>query len=190
MATKNTNFPRHPHPRNAGLVMANKINLRRRQLLIGSVAAGIAGASAASRHDGELGAPPQTINGSVPWKDGTADVPPGATVRIRVLHARRGGVHRSGGGAPDSARSGRAQRDGSERAILSGSPAGRTVRPAAIIIFSAARGRKARPSRAIKAASRPRNFIAPRFPPSRNMSATNTAAKAFKARRGRSGHGR
>src|ERR1700735_974744 len=59
--------------------MAKKVNLRRRQLLIGGVAAGIAGTTAATVHDGELGAPPQTIRGSVPWKEGTADAPPGAT---------------------------------------------------------------------------------------------------------------
>src|SRR3984885_3039440 len=60
--------------------MVTKVNLRRRQLLVGGVAAGIAGtAAAATLHDGELGAPPQTIRGAVPWKEGTADAPPGAT---------------------------------------------------------------------------------------------------------------
>src|ERR1700689_391564 len=59
--------------------MLTKVNLRRRQLLIGGVAAGIAGTAAATVHDGELGAPPQTIRGSVPWKEGTADAPPGAS---------------------------------------------------------------------------------------------------------------
>ncbi len=59
--------------------MATKVDLRRRQLLMGSVAAGIAGATAATIHDGELGAPPQTIRGAVPWKEGAADVPPGAS---------------------------------------------------------------------------------------------------------------
>src|ERR1700691_3158679 len=59
--------------------MVTKVNLRRRQLLIGSVAAGIGGTTAATVHDGELGAPPQTIRGSVPWKEGTADAPPGAS---------------------------------------------------------------------------------------------------------------
>src|ERR1700678_1943103 len=60
--------------------MVTKVNLRRRQLLVGGVAAGIAGtAAAAALHDGELGAPPQTIRGAVPWKEGTADAPPGAT---------------------------------------------------------------------------------------------------------------
>src|ERR1700689_4572446 len=59
--------------------MVTKVNLRRRQLLVGGVAAGIAGTAAAALHDGELGAPPQTIRGAVPWKEGTADAPPGAT---------------------------------------------------------------------------------------------------------------
>src|SRR3984957_11947421 len=58
--------------------MVKKVNLDRRQFLIGSVAAGVAGA-AANVHDGELGAPPQTISGSGPWKEGTADAPPGAS---------------------------------------------------------------------------------------------------------------
>src|ERR1700761_345447 len=61
--------------------MVTKVDLKRRQLLIGSVAAGVAGATsiAAQVHDGELGAPPQTIRGKVPFKDGTADAPPGAS---------------------------------------------------------------------------------------------------------------
>jgi gluconate 2-dehydrogenase gamma chain len=59
--------------------MVTKVNLRRRHLLIGGVAAGIAGTAAASVHDGELGAPPQSIRGSVPFKEGTADAPPGAS---------------------------------------------------------------------------------------------------------------
>src|ERR1700676_1237382 len=59
--------------------MGTKVNLDRRNFLIGGVAAGVAGATAAAVHDGELGAPPQTIRGSVPWKEGTADAPPGAS---------------------------------------------------------------------------------------------------------------
>ncbi|HEY0749444.1 MAG TPA: gluconate 2-dehydrogenase subunit 3 family protein [Steroidobacteraceae bacterium] len=58
--------------------MARKVNLDRRRFLVGSVA-GVAGAAAAAIHDGELGAPPQTIHGSVPWKEGTADAPPGVS---------------------------------------------------------------------------------------------------------------
>jgi gluconate 2-dehydrogenase gamma chain len=57
----------------------SKKNIDRRQFLIGSVVAGVTGATAAAVHDGELGAPPQTIRGSVPWKEGTADAPPGAS---------------------------------------------------------------------------------------------------------------
>jgi gluconate 2-dehydrogenase gamma chain len=62
-----------------GRTMGMKGNLDRRQFLIGSVVAGVAGSTAASVHDGELGAPPQTIHGAVPWKEGTADAPPGAS---------------------------------------------------------------------------------------------------------------
>jgi gluconate 2-dehydrogenase gamma chain len=62
-----------------GRDMGKKVNLDRRNFLIGGVAAGVAGVTAAAIHDGELGAPPQTIRGSVPWKEGTADAPPGAS---------------------------------------------------------------------------------------------------------------
>jgi len=52
----------------------------RRRFLVGGAVAGTAGiAAAASLHDGELGGPPQTFSGSVPWQEGTADAPPGAT---------------------------------------------------------------------------------------------------------------
>lgn len=48
----------------------------RRKLLVGGAAAGAAGAAvAASRHDGELGAPTQTFHGAVPWEEGAADFP-------------------------------------------------------------------------------------------------------------------
>src|ERR1700728_3926083 len=59
--------------------MGTKVNLDRRNFLIGGVAAGVAGVTVAAIHDGELGAPPQTIRGSVPWKEGTADAPPGVS---------------------------------------------------------------------------------------------------------------
>jgi gluconate 2-dehydrogenase gamma chain len=54
------------------------VNLVRRRLLIGSAVVGIGGAAAAI-HDGELGAPPQTLRGAVPWQEGTADAPPGVS---------------------------------------------------------------------------------------------------------------
>ena len=57
-----------------------KLTVDRRRFLVGGAAAGTAGvAAAASIHDGELGAPPQTFNGAVPWQEGTADAPPGAS---------------------------------------------------------------------------------------------------------------
>src|SRR3984957_5983275 len=59
--------------------MSKNVKLDRRHFLIGSVAAGVAGVSARPVHDGELGAPPQTFRGSVPWAGGTADAPPEAS---------------------------------------------------------------------------------------------------------------
>jgi gluconate 2-dehydrogenase gamma chain len=59
--------------------MSKNVKLDRRHFLIGSVAAGVAGVSARPIHDGELGAPPQTFRGSVPWAEGTADAPPEAS---------------------------------------------------------------------------------------------------------------
>ena len=50
----------------------------RRHFLIGTAAAGVAGVSVPAIHDGELGAPPQSFRGSVPWQEGTADAPPEA----------------------------------------------------------------------------------------------------------------
>jgi gluconate 2-dehydrogenase gamma chain len=52
----------------------------RREFLIGVAVAGTAVvAGAATIRDGELGAPPRTIKGGVPWQEGTADAPPGVT---------------------------------------------------------------------------------------------------------------
>jgi gluconate 2-dehydrogenase gamma chain len=70
-----THEPRRPErdPRQ------QKMNLDRRRFLIGSAVAGIGSAGAAALHDGALGGPPQILQGSVPWAEGTADVPPGAS---------------------------------------------------------------------------------------------------------------
>jgi gluconate 2-dehydrogenase gamma chain len=54
------------------------VNLARRRLLIGSAVVGI-GTVAAAVRDGELGGPSQTFRGAVPWQEGTADAPPGAS---------------------------------------------------------------------------------------------------------------
>ncbi|MHB8283182.1 MAG: gluconate 2-dehydrogenase subunit 3 family protein [Caulobacteraceae bacterium] len=52
--------------------------INRRRLLVGSAVIGVAGAAdAASRHDGELGGPPQEFQGTMPWRGGAADAPPG-----------------------------------------------------------------------------------------------------------------
>jgi gluconate 2-dehydrogenase gamma chain len=58
--------------------MVTKVSIDRRQFLIGGVAA-VGSAAAATVHDGELGAPPQIIRGSIPWQEGTADAPPGVS---------------------------------------------------------------------------------------------------------------
>ena len=55
------------------------MNSGRRRSMMASAAAGIGGAAAASLHDGELGGPPQTFRGAVPWVEGTADAPPGVS---------------------------------------------------------------------------------------------------------------
>jgi gluconate 2-dehydrogenase gamma chain len=49
----------------------------RRRFLVGGALAGTAGVAVAAVHDGELGAPPRTFNGAVPWQEGAADAPPG-----------------------------------------------------------------------------------------------------------------
>jgi gluconate 2-dehydrogenase gamma chain len=57
---------------------AIQVNRFRRRLLIGGAVMGV-GAAAGAIRDGELGAPSQTLRGAVPWAEGTADVPPGAS---------------------------------------------------------------------------------------------------------------
>src|SRR5580658_6461288 len=58
----------------------SKVRVNRRRFLVGGAALGGAGvAAAAAVHDGELGAPPQSFTGAVPWQEGAADAPPGVT---------------------------------------------------------------------------------------------------------------
>ena len=57
-----------------------KVSFDRRHFLIGGAAAGLSAAGvAANVHDGELGGPPQTFRGAVPWQEGAADSPPEAS---------------------------------------------------------------------------------------------------------------
>jgi len=56
-----------------------EVNQQRRRFLVGGAVVGISGVSAATIHDGELGAPPQSFRGSVPWAEGSADAPPGVS---------------------------------------------------------------------------------------------------------------
>src|SRR5580698_1445803 len=58
---------------------AVKVNLVRRRLLIGGTVVGVGAAAVAAIRDGELGAPAQSFRGAVPWREGTADAPPGAS---------------------------------------------------------------------------------------------------------------
>jgi gluconate 2-dehydrogenase gamma chain len=53
-----------------------EVNLLRRRLVMGSAVVGIGGMAAAAIHDGELGAPPQSFRGEMPWQEGSADAPP------------------------------------------------------------------------------------------------------------------
>jgi gluconate 2-dehydrogenase gamma chain len=53
----------------------DNLTVARRTFLLGGTLAGAAGA--AVLHDGELGAPSETIAGAVPWQEGAADSPPG-----------------------------------------------------------------------------------------------------------------
>jgi len=55
--------------------------ISRRGLITGGAAIGAAGAAAAAtvQHDGALGGPPQAIRGEVPWVEGAADAPVGAS---------------------------------------------------------------------------------------------------------------
>ena len=52
--------------------------LDRRRLLLGGALAGVGGVAVADvvRHDGALGADPQTFSGTMPWRGGAADYPP------------------------------------------------------------------------------------------------------------------
>ena len=60
-----------------GLTARPRFGVDRRRLLIGGALAGVGTAAAAdiARHDGELGAPPQTFSGTMPWRGGAADYP-------------------------------------------------------------------------------------------------------------------
>ncbi|WP_297296545.1 gluconate 2-dehydrogenase subunit 3 family protein [uncultured Methylovirgula sp.] len=66
-------------PRTGGRsVSVTSETVNRRGFLIGGAIVGAAGAASAAPqlHDGELGAPPATYRGAVPWQEGAADSPP------------------------------------------------------------------------------------------------------------------
>jgi gluconate 2-dehydrogenase gamma chain len=66
-------------PQRGPVATTAKVNLIRRRLLMGSAVVGIGGVAAAIIHDGELGGPPQTFRGAIPWQEGAADAPPEAS---------------------------------------------------------------------------------------------------------------
>jgi len=64
----------------------SKVTVDRRRFLIGGAVASVVGARASAElHDGELGAPPATYRGAVPWQEGAADSPPGVDGADRSL---------------------------------------------------------------------------------------------------------
>lgn len=63
----------------APLAQRAKVNQIRRRLILGGAVVSLGGVAAAAIHDGELGGPPQTFRGALPWQEGTADAPPGAS---------------------------------------------------------------------------------------------------------------
>ena len=65
-------------PQRGPVATTAKVNLIRRRLIMGSAVVGIGGVAAAM-HDGELGGPPQTFRGAIPWQEGAADAPPEAS---------------------------------------------------------------------------------------------------------------
>ena len=56
-----------------------KRNVSRRRFLLAGAAAAAVPAALAAIHDGELGGPQETVRGTMPWEEGTADAPPGIT---------------------------------------------------------------------------------------------------------------
>jgi gluconate 2-dehydrogenase gamma chain len=72
---------RQPEP----IAQSTKANLVSRRLLLDRAVVGRGGAATEAVHDGELGAPPQTFRGVVPWQEGTADAPPGVSGSVYVF---------------------------------------------------------------------------------------------------------
>jgi gluconate 2-dehydrogenase gamma chain len=65
---------------------ASAAALDRRRFMLGSALAGAGGVAAvAAIHDGELGAPPQSFTGAVPWQEGAADAPSAETGKAGYL---------------------------------------------------------------------------------------------------------
>ena len=162
----------------------SKSMLDRRNFLLAGAAAGTAGSAAlAALHDGELGGPPQIIQGGMPWTEGLADAPPGAA----------GSGYSFFSGAEASAIEAIVDRlippDATGLAQLklefhSFSIASLLVfMGAATIISSAAPGPREHPNRAIRRASARPNIIAPHFRKSTNMHRTISRVRSLPSSR-------
>ena len=124
-------MPDRDGPKTAAPIPSSlKSNLDRRRFLIGSAIAGFGGAAAAALHDGELGGPAQTFRGAVPWQEGTADAPPGASgtgyifftpAEVALVDAAVGRLIPNDPVGPGAVEAG--------RPVLPRSPIGRAVRP-------------------------------------------------------------
>lgn len=162
-----------------------KSKVDRRRFLIGSAMAGLGGAAAAAaRHDGELGGPSQTFRGAVPWQEGTADAPPGASgsgyifltpAEVALVDAAVGRL------IPDDPVGPGAVEAGVTFSLIGNWPESTGK---ATIISSVARGPRAHPNKAINPASPPPNCIAPPWRPSTSTPARHsTAPRSVSSRR-------
>ncbi len=175
---------RNPHQRIPGVAITVKMNLGRRRFLIGSAVAGIGGVAAAAVHDGELGAPPQTFRGSVPWQEGTADAPPGAVGSGYVFFApaEAAFIKAAVGRLIPNDQVGPGAVEAGVPFFLDRQLAGPFGHGAHY--YLGGRGRRARRNRATKAGSAPRNSIAPPLRRSTNTSAPiSTTPRSANSRR-------
>lgn len=139
---------------------AVKVNLIRRRLLIGGAVAGVGAVAVAAIRDGELGAPPQTFRGAVPWAEGTADAPPGASGSGYVFFspAEAAFIEAAVGRLIPHDEVGPGGVEASVPFFWIGSLPGNSAR--ATTTSSAVRGARGHRNKAIKAASARRSFTA------------------------------
>ena len=142
-----------------------KATVDRRRFLIGGAVAGVIGTKASAElHDGELGAPPATYRGAIPWQEGAADSPPGVSDADRgfiyFTPAEQAFITAAVARLIPNDEVGPGAVEANVPFFLDRQLAGPSA--AATTTFSAARGPRAPPSRAIKADSVRHNSIVPR----------------------------